>query len=135
MSLRRSSSKRSSSSGRSASSGRPRIPPPPPPPPVRSYTQQKKKTPEPSFKLHTGPTIAYKNTYTISNNKPFFLFDMATDTVYDESELLKMDLKKIKAIEANNDFIRAKLKEMKSQQTRGGRRQRKTKRTRRHKRS
>ncbi len=119
---------------RSNSSGRSGIPKPPPPPPVRSSIKPKKKTPEPSFKLHPGPTIAYKNTYTISNNKPFFLFDMANDTVYDEKELQYMDLKKIKAIEANNDIIRAKIKEMK-QQTRGGRRQKKTKRTRRHKRS
>lgn len=128
--------RRSSSSGRSASSGRSGIPKPPPPPPVRSSIQAKKKTPEPSFKLHSGPTISYTSSYTVSNNKPVFLFDIANDKAYNQMELKDMDLKKINAIEKNNDNIRKLIKEMKkSQQTRGGRRQRKSKRTRRHKRS
>ena len=135
MSVRRSSSNRSSSSGRSASSGRPKIPAPPPPPPVRSSIKPKKETPEKGFKLYTSPTITYTSGSTFAKNKPNFLFDIANDTVYDYDQLNKMNIKKINAIEKNNDFIRAKLKEMKKQQTRGGRRQRKTKRTRRHKRS
>ena len=134
MSVKRSSSKRSSSSGRSASSGRPRIPPPPPPPPVRSYTQPKKKTPEKGFKLHTGPTIAYTSGSTFAKNKPNFLKDLTTGKVYEFFELEKMSRTAINDIEKKNRVYEAKMNDMRKQ-TRGGRRQRKTKRTRRHKRS
>ena len=122
---------------RSSSSGRSGIPKPPPPPPVRSYIHAKKKTPEPSFKMHTGPTISYTSGSTVSKNKPNFLFDIENDKAYSYEELLDMSRKEINAIEKNNDIIRAKIKEIKkqSQQTRGGKRRRKSKRTRRHKRS
>ena len=134
MSVRRSSSNRSNSK-RSSSSGRSGIPAPPPLPPVRSSIKPKKETPEPNFKLHSGPTITYTSGSTFAKNTPNFLIDLKKNKVYTYDDLQGMSKKEINDIEKKNRAFEAEIKDMKKQQTRGGRRQRKTKRTRRHKRS
>ena len=135
MSVRRSSSNRSNSSGRSASSGRPKIPAPPPPPPVRYSIKEKKNTDDKGVKLYTGPTIAYTSGSTFAKNKPNFLIDLTTEKVYSSyDELKNMSRKEINDIEKKNRVYEAKMNDMRKQ-TRGGRWQRKSKRTRRHKRS
>jgi hypothetical protein len=138
MSLRRSSSNRSSSkrsSSNRSSSGRPRIPPPPPPPPVRSSIKPKKETPEKGVKVYTGPTITYTSGSTFAKNTPNFLIDLKKNKVYTYDDLQGMSKKEINDIEKKNRAFEAEINDMRKQQTRGGRRQRKTKRTRRHKRS
>jgi hypothetical protein len=142
MSLRRTSSNRSnskrSSSNRSSSkrssSGRPRIPAPPPPPPVRSSIKPKKETPEKGVKLYKGPTITYTSGSTFAKNTPNFLIDLKKNKVYTYDDLQGMSKKEINDIETKNRAYEAEINVMRKQ-TRGGRRQRKTKRTRRHKRS
>ena len=134
MSLRRSSYNRSNSK-HSSSSGRPKIPAPPPPPPVRSAIKEKKKTPEKGVKLYTGQTITYTSGSTFAKNTPNFLIDLRKNKVYSSyDELHAMSRKEINAIEKNNRAYEAEMNNIRKQ-TRGGRRQRKTKRTRRHKRS
>jgi hypothetical protein len=101
---------------------------------VRSSIKPKKETPEPKFKLHSGPTITYTSGSTFAKNKPNFLIDLKKNKVYTYNDLQGMSKKEINDIEKKNRAFEAEINDMRKQ-TRGGRRQRKTKRTRRHKRS